>query len=184
MAPQTVPVLRSIAAVPYLLVISRQTCLPAARHELRAGRPRIPTSSQPLGTQPLYPGFPCSSLSSWQLHQHQPVFSRAACSLHTRPLHRQAGNTLWQQLHTVSRRQLSQTWHSTEQQPGIKAQLPKPIANLQQRAVGYLRESLLLSYSALFDNVIFRVAEWLRLDKLFQWMTPGLENGYAAITGD
>ena len=98
-------------------------------------------------------------------------------------LYSQASELFQRKLHTQNSQQLPKPLQPTEQQPGIKAQLPKPVANLQQRAVGYLRESLLLSYSAVFDNVVFRVAEWLRLDKLFQWITPGLEDGYAALTG-
>ena len=67
--------------------------------------------------------------------------------------------------------------------PGIKAQVPRPVTNIRQRSVGYLRESLLLSYTALFDNVIFTVCEWLRVDKVLKWLTPHLEDGYASLTG-
>ena len=70
-----------------------------------------------------------------------------------------------------------------EYAPGIKATVPKPSLNIKERTNGYLRESLLLSYTALFDNVIFRVFEWLRLDKILKWLTPYLEDGYSTVTG-
>ena len=70
-----------------------------------------------------------------------------------------------------------------ESQPGIKAAVPKPILNARERVNGYLRESLLLSYTALFDNVIFRIFELLRLDMILKWLTPHLEDGYARVTG-
>lgn len=79
-------------------------------------------------------------------------------------------------LHSLSERQ-------QESAPGIKAALPKPILNARERVNGYLRESLLLSYTALFDNVIFRVFELLRLDMILKWLTPHLEDGYATVTG-
>lgn len=128
------------------------------------------------------------SLSSWHYGIHSGSQSQwpqhhAGYLLQSTFLHSQASDVFGRKIHTQSSEQLSKPHWSADQLPGIKAQLPKPVTNLKQRAVGYLRESLLLSYSAVFDNVIFRVAEWLRLDKLFQWITPGLENGYAAITG-
>ena len=70
-----------------------------------------------------------------------------------------------------------------ESQPGIKAAVPKPSLNTTKRISGYLRESLLLSYTALFDNVIFRAFELLRLDRILKWLTPHLEDGYAKVTG-
>ena len=70
-----------------------------------------------------------------------------------------------------------------EAKPGIKAQAPKPVANFRERTVGYLRESLMLSYSALFDNIIFRIFEWLQVDRMLKWVTPYLENGYATLFG-
>lgn len=79
-------------------------------------------------------------------------------------------------LHNLSERQ-------QESAPGIKAAVPKPILNARERINGYLRESLLLSYTALFDNVIFRVFELLRLDMILKWLTPHLEDGYATVTG-
>ena len=70
-----------------------------------------------------------------------------------------------------------------ESQPGIKGTIPKPSLNTKDRITGYLRESLLLSYTAFFDNVIFRSFELLRLDRILKWLTPHLEDGYAKITG-
>lgn len=70
-----------------------------------------------------------------------------------------------------------------ESQPGIKGVIPKPSLNTRDRITGYLRESLLLSYTALFDNVIFRAFELLRLDRILKWLTPNLEDGYGRITG-
>lgn len=175
--------LRTTCAVRSCLASCRPTSSPHVGSSLHTARPVIAARSESSWTHCLLPSLPHSSLSLRQPHQYQSLYSHTALPLQTFFLHSQGSQLLWRKLHTHSTQQLSRTPQTTEQQPGIKAQLPKPIANLQQRAVGYLRESLLLSYSALFDNVIFRVAEWLRLDKLFQWLTPGLENGYAAITG-
>ena len=137
----------------------------------------------------IQPAARLDSRSSWHYGIHfctqsqPPQHFHAAYLLQKHFLHSQALDVVGRKIHTQSSRQLRKPRESADQLPGIKAQLPKPITTFKQRAVGYLRESLLLSYSALFDNVIFRVAEWLRLGKLFQWVTPGLENGYAAITG-
>lgn len=80
------------------------------------------------------------------------------------------------QLHSHSAQQ-------AESKPGIKAAVPKPSLNVRERVNGYLRESLLLSYTALFDNALFRGFELLRLDKILKWATPHLEDGYARVTG-
>lgn len=77
----------------------------------------------------------------------------------------------------------SHSGQQAESKPGIKAKVPKPSLNVRERINGYLRESLLLSYSALFDNIIFRGFELLRLDKILKWLTPHLEDGYAKVTG-
>lgn len=90
---------------------------------------------------------------------------------------------LCQSLHTEQSYSQPAPDQRQQSSPGIKAHVPKPFTNVRQRAVGYLRESLLLSYTALFDNVVFSVFEWLRLDKILKWLTPKLEDGYASLTG-
>ena len=90
---------------------------------------------------------------------------------------------LCQSLHTEQSHSQPAPDQRKQSSPGIKAQVPKPFTNVRQRTVGYLRESLLLSYTALFDNVIFSVFEWLQLDKVLKWLTPKLEDGYAKLTG-
>ena len=92
-------------------------------------------------------------------------------------------NALCRSLHTEQSHSQPAPDQRQQSSPGIKAQIPKPFTNVRQRTVGYLRESLLLSYTALFDNVIFSVFEWLQLDKVLKWLTPKLEDGYAALTG-
>lgn len=173
MTLQRVLALRTTVLDRHLLARFRQSHLQHASYLCRTTRPvaRIDSLSSWH-----YGNHSCSQ-SQWPQHLH------AAHLLQSTFLHSQASDVFGRKIHTQSSQQLSKPRWSADQLPGIKAQLPKPVTNLKQRAVGYLRESLLLSYSAVFDNVIFRVAEWLRLDKLFQWITPGLENGYAAITG-
>ncbi len=96
------------------------------------------------------------------------------------PGHRTA---LYRSLHTEQSQSQPAPDQQKQSSPGIKAQVPKPFTSVRQRTVGYLRESLLLSYTALFDNVIFSVFEWLQLDKVLKWLTPKVEDGYAALTG-
>lgn len=113
-----------------------------------------------------------------QPHTHKPLFrpagglpdtSGSSLLLHGLRTHKS-------QLHNLSGQQ-------AESKPGIKSTVPKPSLNARDRINGYLRESLLLSYTALFDNVIFRAFELLRLDKILKWLTPHLEDGYARVTG-
>ncbi|KAL0038755.1 hypothetical protein WJX79_006617 [Trebouxia sp. C0005] len=83
---------------------------------------------------------------------------------------------------------LLHSYHACSPLPATRSIPHRPVpasaqAVQRQRAVGYLRESLLLSYTALFDNVVFSVFEWLRLDKILKWLTPKLEDGYASLTG-
>lgn len=145
--------------------------------------------SQPHTLRPLYQ---CSRLIasagalSLQHDKHtvnkhlRGCISQQRCQLDRHFLAGNHSDAFWRKIHSQS---CSRHKDKVEPLPGIKAQLPKPVTNFRERAAGYLRESLLLSYSALFDNVIFRAAEWLQLDKLLKWLTPHLEDGYAAVTG-
>ena len=116
------------------------------------------------------------------LQRHDPVFIYAG------HLHATSCSSLFSyglcthksQLHSHSGQEAEA---EAEAKPGIKAAVPKPSLNIKERASGYLRESLLLSYTAMFDNVIFRGFELLRLDKILKWLTPHLEDGYARLTG-
>lgn len=112
------------------------------------------------------------------LQQHNPV-CRHAGNLHATP----CSSLLLHGLCTHKSQLHSHSGQQAESQPGIKAAVPKPSLNIRDRINGYLRESLLLSYTALFDNVIFRGFELLRLDKILKWLTPHLEDGYARVTG-
>lgn len=93
------------------------------------------------------------------------------------------GITLCRSLYTGQSHQTVLPDQQQQVVPGIKAQVPQPVANIRQRILGYLRESLLLSYTALFDNVVFSSFEWLQLDKGLKLLTPRLEDGYASLTG-
>ena len=93
------------------------------------------------------------------------------------------GTTLCRSLHTGQSHQSVLPDQQQQVVPGIKAQVPRPVTNIRQRIVGYLRESLLLSYTALFDNVVFSAFEWLQLDTGLKRLTPRLEDGYASLTG-
>ncbi len=95
----------------------------------------------------------------------------------------QHGSLLCRALHSQHFHQRHPLEEWQESVPGVKAQVPKPVTSIRERVIGYLRESLLLSYTALFDNVIFSAFEWLQLDKVLKWLTPHLEDGYAALTG-
>ena len=175
--------LRTRFATNHILTTSRQTYSQPALILSRTAHAAASTHSCSVAAHVFPSVFSQSTTSPSYKHWRQPTSSHAACPTQTSFLYSQASELFQRKLHTQGSQQLPKPQQPTEQQPGIKAQLPKPVANLQQRAVGYLRESLLLSYSAVFDNVIFRAAEWLRLDKLFQWITPGLEDGYATLTG-
>ena len=93
------------------------------------------------------------------------------------------GTTLCRSLHIGQSHQPVLPDQQQQVVPGIKAQAPRPVTNIRQRIVGYLRESLLLSYTALFDNVVFSAFEWLQLDTGLKRLTPRLEDGYASLTG-
>jgi hypothetical protein len=137
----------------------------------------------------------CPPLPATRSSPHRPVPASAQAELALRrsaewpwlcphhsslPGHRTA---LCRSLHTEQSHSQPAPDQRQQSSPGIKAQIPKPFTNVRQRTVGYLRESLLLSYTALFDNVIFSVFELLQLDKVLKWLTPKLEDGYAALTG-
>ena len=112
------------------------------------------------------------------LRRHNPAF------IHTGHLHATSCSSLLLYGLCTHKSQLhSHSGQEAESKPGIKAAVPKPSLNVRERINGYLRESLLLSYTALFDNVIFRGFELLRLDKTLKWLTPHLEDGYARVTG-
>ena len=53
----------------------------------------------------------------------------------------------------------------------------------RQKIVAYLRESLLVAYTTLVENVIWGTAEVLRIDRALRWATPRLEHGLARVTG-
>ena len=134
-----------------------------------------PASLYPFSTATHKPDQP-GALAS--LQQHDPIF-RHAGNLHATHCSR----LLLFCLHTHTSQLHSHSGQQAESKPGIKAAVPKPSLNVRERISGYLRESLLLSYTALFDNVIFRGFELLRLDKILKWLTPHLEDGYARVTG-
>lgn len=112
------------------------------------------------------------------LQPHPPLF-RPAGGLHATP----GSSLLLHGLHTHKSQLHKLSGQQADPEPGIKSTVPKPSLNARDRINGYLRESLLLSYTALFDNVIFRAFELLRLDKILKWLTPHLEDGYARVTG-
>ena len=68
----------------------------------------------------------------------------------------------------------------------LPAAAQAPILTLfgfRQKIVAYLRESLLVAYTTLVENVIWGTAEVLRLDRALRWATPRLEQGLARVTG-
>ena len=131
------------------------------------------------------------SEAAWASHRPLPKGKQAKLALTTsaerlrlRPcLSPEYGTTLCRSLRTGQSHQTVLPDQQQQVVPGIKAQIPPPVTNIRQRIVGYLRESLLLSYTALFDNVVFSTFEWLQLDKGLKLLTPRLEDGYASLTG-
>ena len=77
--------------------------------------------------------------------------------------------------------QLSNPWNI------LPAAAQAPILTLfgfRQKIVAYLRESLLVAYTTLVENVIWGTAEVLRVDRALRWATPRLEQGLARVTGE
>ncbi len=69
----------------------------------------------------------------------------------------------------------------------LPAAAQAPILTLfgfRQKIVAYLRESLLVAYTTLVENVIWGTAEVLRVDRALRWATPRLEQGLARVTGE
>ena len=58
------------------------------------------------------------------------------------------------------------------------------VTNWRMRAASFTRESFLLFFSALIDNTLVVVLEWLQVDKLLKRATPWLERGSARIFGE
>ena len=58
------------------------------------------------------------------------------------------------------------------------------VTNWRMRAASFTRESFLLFFSALIDNTLVVVLEWLQVDKLLKRATPWLERSSARIFGE
>ena len=155
--------------------------------------------------------WPCAALHrqpAYRLQCHPTLAASILHPRHTQRLHRQCSLPQTHRplsgLNSSNRARHHERSHASRQdsEPGqeddsassqlstpwsiLPAAAQAPILTLfgfRQKFVAYLRESLLVAYTTLVENVIWGTAEVLRLDRALRWATPRLEQGLARVTG-
>ena len=155
---------------------------PSGVHTLAPRVSRCWPSSEPASiprTKAALTAIPFAAKPStvWQSCQisssYQRAFVRVSCPAHRQDRPHKSSKMQADREEFSLLRTSSEQWEEATQ----------TAANWRQRAVGNLRESLLLTYTTLVESVLITVADALRLSTALNWLTPRLETGIGALTG-